>query len=398
MKTVNDFNFKGKKAIVRVDFNVPYDENFRITDDTRIQAAAPTIKKILADGGSVILMSHLGRPKGEVNDKYSLRHIVDHVSKVLGVPVKFVSDCVGPVAEKAAADIKPGEVILLENLRFHPEEEKGDEKFAKELASLADIYVNDAYGTAHRAHASTTIIAKFMGPNKCFGLLMAKEVEAIKKILKDGEHPVTAILGGAKISSKLPIIYNMLESVDNLILGGGMAYTFIKARGGKIGRSLHEDEYLETTEEIRAKAAERGVKLYLTLDAIATEEFSETAPTKIFASDEIEDGWEAMDIWEKTTKLFTDVVKESKTVLWNGPMGVFEMPKFAKGTIAIAEAMAEATKKNGAFTLVGGGDSVAAVKQYGYADKVSYVSTGGGAMLESLEGKVLPGVAAIEEN
>lgn len=398
MKTVNDFNFKGKKAIVRVDFNVPYDENFHITDDTRIQAAAPTIKKILADGGSVILMSHLGRPKGEVNDKYSLRHIVDHVSKVLGVPVKFVSDCVGPVAEKAAADLKPGEVILLENLRFHPEEEKGDEKFAKELASLADIYVNDAYGTAHRAHASTTIIAKFMGTNKCFGLLMAKEVEAIKKILKDGEHPVTAILGGAKISSKLPIIYNMLESVDNLILGGGMAYTFIKARGGKIGRSLHEDEYLETTEEIRAKAAERGVKLYLTLDAIATEEFSETAPTKIFASDQIEDGWEAMDIWEKTTKLFTDVVKESKTVLWNGPMGVFEMPKFAKGTIAIAEAMAEATKKNGAFTLVGGGDSVAAVKQYGYADKVSYVSTGGGAMLESLEGKVLPGVAAIEEN
>lgn len=398
MKTVNDFNFKGKKAIVRVDFNVPYDENFHITDDTRIQAAAPTIKKILADGGSVILMSHLGRPKGEVNDKYSLRHIVDHVSKVLGVPVKFVSDCVGPVAEKAAAELKPGEVILLENLRFHPEEEKGDEKFAKELASLADIYVNDAYGTAHRAHASTTIIAKFMGPDKCFGLLMAKEVEAIKKILKDGEHPVTAILGGAKISSKLPIIYNMLESVDNLILGGGMAYTFIKARGGKIGRSLHEDEYLETTEEIRAKAAERGVKLYLTLDAIATEEFSETAPTKIFASDEIEDGWEAMDIWEKTTKLFTDVVKESKTVLWNGPMGVFEMPKFAKGTIAIAEAMAEATKKNGAFTLVGGGDSVAAVKQYGYADKVSYVSTGGGAMLESLEGKVLPGVAAIEEN
>lgn len=397
MKTVNDFNFKGKKAIVRVDFNVPYDENFHITDDTRIQAAAPTIKKILADGGSVILMSHLGRPKGEVNDKYSLRHIVDHVSEVLGVPVKFVSDCVGPVAEKAAADLKPGEVILLENLRFHPEEEKGDEKFAKELASLADIYVNDAYGTAHRAHASTTIIAKFMGPNKCFGLLMAKEVEAIKKILKDGEHPVTAILGGAKISSKLPIIYNMLESVDNLILGGGMAYTFIKARGGKIGRSLHEDEYLETTEEIRAKAAERGVKLYLTLDAIATEEFSETAPTKIFASDEIEDGWEAMDIWEKTTKLFTDVVKESKTVLWNGPMGVFEMPKFAKGTVAIAEAMAEATR-HGAFTLVGGGDSVAAVKQYGYAEKVSYVSTGGGAMLESLEGKVLPGVAAIEEN
>lgn len=396
MKTVNDFNFKGRKAIVRVDFNVPYDENFRITDDTRIQAAAPTIKKILSDGGSVILMSHLGRPKGQVNDKYSLRHIVDHVSQVLGVPVKFAADCVGPEAEKAAADLKPGEVLLLENLRFHPEEEKGDEAFAKQLAALADIYVNDAYGTAHRAHASTTVIAHFMGGEKCFGLLMAKEVESIKKVLKDGEHPVTAILGGAKVSSKLPIIYNMLESVDNLILGGGMAYTFIKARGGKIGRSLHEDEYLATTEEIRAKAAEKGVKLYLTQDVIATEEFSETAPTKIFASDAIEDNWEAMDVWEKTREDFAQVIKSSKTVLWNGPMGVFEMPKFAKGTVAIAEAMAEATK-NGAFTLVGGGDSVAAVKQYGYADKVSYVSTGGGAMLESLEGKILPGVAAIEE-
>lgn len=396
MKTVNDFNFKGRKAIVRVDFNVPYDENFRITDDTRIQAAAPTIKKILSDGGSVILMSHLGRPKGQVNDKYSLRHIVDHVAQVLGVPVKFASDCVGPEAEKAAADLKPGEVLLLENLRFHPEEEKGDEAFAKQLAGLADIYVNDAYGTAHRAHASTTVIAHFMGSEKCFGLLMAKEVESIKKVLKDGEHPVTAILGGAKVSSKLPIIYNMLESVDNLILGGGMAYTFIKARGGKIGRSLHEDEYLATTEEIRAKAAEKGVKLYLTLDVIATEEFSETAPTQIFASNAIEDSWEAMDVWEDTRALFSKVIKESKTVLWNGPMGVFEMPKFAKGTVAIAEAMAEATK-NGAFTLVGGGDSVAAVKQYGYADKVSYVSTGGGAMLESLEGKILPGVAAIEE-
>ncbi|HJH58822.1 MAG TPA: phosphoglycerate kinase [Bacteroidetes bacterium] len=397
MKTVNDFNFKGRKAIVRVDFNVPYDENFHITDDTRIRAAAPTIQKILKDGGSVILMSHLGRPKGQVNDKYSLRHIVDHVSQVLGVPVKFVPDCVGPEVEKAAKELKPGEVLLLENLRFHPEEEKGDEAFAKQLASLADIYVNDAYGTAHRAHASTTVIAKFMGSQKCFGLLMAKEVDAIKKILKDGEHPVTAILGGAKVSSKLPIIYNMLESVDNLILGGGMAYTFIKARGGKIGRSLHEDEYLETTEEIRAKAAEKGVKLYFTKDVIATEVFSEDAPSKIFAADQIEDGWEAMDIWMETRKYFADVIKASKTVLWNGPMGVFEMDKYAQGSVAIAEAMAEATAK-GAFTLVGGGDSVAAVNKYGFADKVSYVSTGGGAMLESLEGKVLPGVAAIEED
>ena len=396
MKTVNDFNFNGKKAIVRVDFNVPYDEHFNVTDDSRIRAVVPTVKKILADGGSIILMSHLGRPKGEVNDKYSLHHILDHVSKVLGVPVKFASDCVGPEAQKAAANLKPGEVLLLENLRFHPEEEKGDEAFAKELASLADIYVNDAYGTAHRAHASTAVIAKFMGANKCFGLLMAKEVESIKKVLRDGEHPVTVVLGGAKVSSKLPIIYNMLDAADNLILGGGMAYTFIKARGGKIGRSLHEDEYLETTEDIRAKAAEKGVNLYFTKDVIATEIFSEDAPSKIFDADKIEDGWEAMDIWMETRKYFADVIKNSKTILWNGPMGVFEMDKYAQGSVAIAEAMAEATK-NGAFTLVGGGDSVAAVNKYGFADKVSYVSTGGGAMLESLEGKTLPGVAAIEE-
>ena len=295
MKTVNDFNFNGKKAIVRVDFNVPYDEHFNVTDDSRIRAVVPTVKKILADGGSIILMSHLGRPKGEVNDKYSLHHILDHVSKVLGVPVKFASDCVGPEAQKAAADLKPGEVLLLENLRFHPEEEKGDEAFAKELASLADIYVNDAYGTAHRAHASTAVIAKFMGANKCFGLLMAKEVESIKKVLRDGEHPVTVVLGGAKVSSKLPIIYNMLDAADNLILGGGMAYTFIKARGGKIGRSLHEDEYLETTEDIRAKAAEKGVNLYFTKDVIATEIFSEDAPSKIFDADKIEDAEESKE-------------------------------------------------------------------------------------------------------
>ena len=384
MKTINDFNFNGKKAIVRVDFNVPFDENFNITDDTRIQAVVPTVKKILSDGGSVILMSHLGRPDGKVQDKYSLRHIVKHVSDVLGVPVKFAEDCVGEAAEKAAADLKPGEVLLLENLRFHPEEEKGDEGFAKQLAALADIYVNDAFGTAHRAHASTAIIAKFMGANKCFGLLMAKEVESIKKVLENGEHPVTAILGGSKVSSKLPIIYKMLESVDNLIIGGGMAYTFIKAMGGKIGDSLQEPEYMQTSLEILEKAKQRGVNVYLTKDAVTTQEFSDKVPVKVFPANAIEDGWGAMDIASETEKYFSEVVKNSKTILWNGPMGVFEMDKFAKGTIAIAEAIEEATK-NGSFSLVGGGDSVAAVKKFGFEDKVSYVSTGGGAMLESLE-------------
>ena len=396
MKTINDFNFAGKKAIARVDFNVPYDENFNITDDNRIQAVVPTVKKILADGGSVILMSHLGRPDGKVQDKYSLKHIVDHVSKVLGVPVKFASDCVGPVAKEAAASLKAGEVLLLENLRFHAEEEKGDEGFAKELASLADIYVNDAFGTAHRAHASTAVIAKYMGANKCFGLLMAKEVESIKKVLENGEHPVTAILGGSKVSSKLPIIYKMLESVDNLIIGGGMAYTFLKAMGGKIGDSLQEPEYMEISLEIMKKAKERGVNIYLTKDAVTTQEFSDTCPTKVFDADKIEDGWGAMDIADKTMEYFGDVIKKSKTILWNGPMGVFEMDKYATGTIAVAKAIEEATK-NGSFSLVGGGDSVAAVKKFGFEHKVSYVSTGGGAMLESLEGKILPGIAAIEE-
>ncbi|MDD4820159.1 MAG: phosphoglycerate kinase [Flavobacteriales bacterium] len=396
MKTINDFNFAGKKAIARVDFNVPYDENFNITDDNRIQAVVPTVKKILADGGSVILMSHLGRPDGKVQDKYSLKHIVGHVSEVLGVPVKFASDCIGAPAKEAAAALKPGEVLLLENLRFHAEEEKGDEGFAKELASLADIYVNDAFGTAHRAHASTAVIAKYMGANKCFGLLMAKEVESIKKVLENGEHPVTAILGGSKVSSKLPIIYKMLESVDNLIIGGGMAYTFIKAMGGKIGNSLQEPEYMEISLEIMKKAKERGVNIYLTKDAVTTQEFSDTCPTKVFDADKIEDGWGAMDISEKTMAYFGDVIKNSKTILWNGPMGVFEMDKYATGTIAMAKAIEEATKK-GSFSLVGGGDSVAAVKKFGFEHKVSYVSTGGGAMLESLEGKILPGIAAIEE-
>lgn len=394
MKTVNDFNFNGKKALIRVDFNVPQDENLKVTDNTRIVFAKPTIDKILKDGGSVILMTHLGRPKGQVTDKYSLKHIVDEVSKVLGVPVKFVDECVGPKAEKAAADLKPGEVLLLENLRFHNEEEKGDEGFAKELAKLGDIYVNDAFGTAHRAHASTAIIAKFFPSNKCFGLLMAKELDAIQKVLKTGEKPVTAILGGSKVSSKITIIENILPVVDNLIIGGGMTYTFIKAQGGKIGNSICEDDKQELALDILKKAKEKGVKVYLPEDSVIGDDFSNDANRKVVDTNNIPDGWEGLDVGPKTIKTFSDVILASKTILWNGPLGVFEMPNFAVGTKAIGDAIGEATK-NGAFSLVGGGDSVAFVKQNNYTDKVSYVSTGGGAMLESLEGRELPGVAAL---
>lgn len=394
MKTVNDFNFNGKKALIRVDFNVPQDENLKVTDNTRIVSAKPTIDKILKDGGSVILMTHLGRPKGQVTDKYSLKHIVDEVSKVLGVPVKFVDECVGPKAEKAAAELKPGEVLLLENLRFHNEEEKGDEGFAKELAKLGDIYVNDAFGTAHRAHASTAIIAKFFPSNKCFGLLMAKELDAIQKVLKTGEKPVTAILGGSKVSSKITIIENILPVVDNLIIGGGMTYTFIKAQGGKIGNSICEDDKQELALDILKKAKEKGVKVYLPEDSVIGDDFSNDANRKVVDTNNIPDGWEGLDVGPKTIKTFSDVILASKTILWNGPLGVFEMPNFAIGTKAIGDAIGEATK-NGAFSLVGGGDSVAFVKQNNYTDKVSYVSTGGGAMLESLEGRELPGVAAI---
>lgn len=394
MKTVNDFNFNGKKALIRVDFNVPQDENLKVTDNTRIVSAKPTIDKILKDGGSVILMTHLGRPKGQVTDKYSLKHIVDEVSKVLGVPVKFVDECVGPKTEKAAADLKPGEVLLLENLRFHNEEEKGDEGFAKELAKLGDIYVNDAFGTAHRAHASTAIIAKFFPSNKCFGLLMAKELDAIQKVLKTGEKPVTAILGGSKVSSKITIIENILPVVDNLIIGGGMTYTFIKAQGGKIGNSICEDDKQELALDILKKAKEKGVKVYLPEDSVIGDDFSNDANRKVVDTNDIPDGWEGLDVGPKTIKTFSDVILASKTILWNGPLGVFEMPNFAVGTKAIGDAIGEATK-NGAFSLVGGGDSVAFVKQNNYTDKVSYVSTGGGAMLESLEGRELPGVAAI---
>lgn len=393
MKTLNDFNFKDKKAIIRVDFNVPLDENFKVTDATRIEAAKPTIDAILAQGGSVILMSHLGRPKG-VEEKYSLKHIVDEASKILGVNVQFVAESIGDVAKNAAANLKPGGVILLENLRFHSEEEAGDVAFAKELASLGDIYVNDAFGTAHRAHASTTIIAQFFPTEKCFGKLLAKEIESLNKVLKNSEKPVTAVLGGSKVSSKITVIENILDKVDHMIIGGGMTFTFVKALGGKIGDSICEDDKMELALEILKLAKEKGVQIHIPVDVVAADDFSNTANTKIVDVKEIPDGWQGLDAGPKSLEIFEKVIMESKTILWNGPLGVFEMESFAKGTIALGNFIAAATEK-GAFSLVGGGDSVAAVKQFGLEDKVSYVSTGGGAMLEMLEGKVLPGIAAI---
>ncbi|MDA6070902.1 phosphoglycerate kinase [Flavobacterium sp. AC] len=393
MKTLNDFDFKNKKAIIRVDFNVPLDENFNVTDATRIEAAKPTIDAILAQGGSVILMSHLGRPKG-VEEKYSLKHILKTASEILGVEVKFAENCVGEVAQTAAKDLKPGEVLLLENLRFHAEEEAGDVAFAKELASLGDIYVNDAFGTAHRAHASTTIIAQFFPTEKCFGTLLAKEIESLNKVLKNSEKPVTAVLGGSKVSSKITVIENILDKVDHMIIGGGMTFTFIKAQGGKIGDSICEDDKQELALEILRLAKEKGVQIHIPVDVIAADDFSNTANTKVVDVREIPDGWQGLDAGPKSLENFKKVILESKTILWNGPLGVFEMESFSKGTIALGDYIAEATEK-GAFSLVGGGDSVAAVKQFGFEDKMSYVSTGGGAMLEMLEGKVLPGIAAI---
>ncbi|WP_274474997.1 phosphoglycerate kinase [Mangrovimonas aestuarii] len=393
MKTLNDFNFKDKKALIRVDFNVPLNADFQVTDDTRIQSAKPTIIKVLEDGGSCILMSHLGRPKG-VQDEFSLRHIVSTVSDVIGVEVKFVDACVGEKAEEAAKNLKPGEILLLENLRFHSEETIGDEAFAEQLSKLGDIYVNDAFGTAHRAHASTTIVAQYFAENKCFGELLAKEIESIDKVLKTGEKPVTAILGGAKVSSKITIIENILDKVDHLIIGGGMTFTFIKAQGGAIGSSLVEDDKLELANSILEQAKAKGVEVHLPVDAVAADAFKSDANTQIVPVNTIPDGWMGLDVGPETEKQFADVIAKSKTILWNGPLGVFEMEAFAKGTIALGHAIADATK-NGAFSLVGGGDSVAAVKQFDFQDKVSYVSTGGGAMLESLEGKTLPGIAAI---
>ncbi|MDN4012050.1 phosphoglycerate kinase [Chryseobacterium gambrini] len=394
MKTINDFNFNEKKALVRVDFNVPKDDQLKVTDNTRIVAVKPTVDKILKDGGSVILMAHLGRPKGEVKDEFSLKHIVDEVSEVLGQEVKFVDECVGEKAEKAASELKPGEILLLENLRFHNEEEKDDEAFAEQLSKLADAYVNDAFGTAHRAHASTAVIAKFFPSTKFFGLLMAKELHAIDKVLKSGERPVTAILGGSKVSTKITIIENILPAVDNLIIGGGMAFTFIKALGGKIGTSLVEEDKLPLALEILEKAKEHKVKVYLPSDTIIAESFSNDADRKEVDIYEIPEGWMGLDAGPKSRDQFNDVLLNSRTILWNGPIGVFEMSNFAAGTVALGDSIAEATKL-GAFSLVGGGDSVAFVKQFGYGEKVSYVSTGGGAMLESLEGLELPGVAAI---
>ncbi|HOZ74616.1 MAG TPA: phosphoglycerate kinase [Flavobacterium sp.] len=393
MKTLSDFNFKDKKALVRVDFNVPLDENFKVTDATRIEAAKPTIDKILKDGGSVILMSHLGRPKG-IEEKYSLQHILKTASEILGVTVKFAKDSIGPDAKSAAQNLKPGEVLLLENLRFHKEEEAGDVAFSKELASLGDIYVNDAFGTAHRAHASTTIIAQFFPDDKCFGILLAKEIESLNKVLKDSEQPVTAILGGSKVSSKITVIENILDKVDHMIIGGGMTFTFVKALGGKIGDSICEDDKQELALEILKKAKEKNVQIHLPVDVIAADAFSNEANTQTVAVDRIPDGWQGLDAGPKSLENFKKVILESKTILWNGPLGVFEMPNFANGSIELGNFIAEATQ-NGAFSLVGGGDSVSAVKQFGLEEKMSYVSTGGGAMLEMLEGRILPGIAAI---
>ncbi|WNI35288.1 phosphoglycerate kinase [Chryseobacterium sp. SG20098] len=394
MKTINDLNFKDKKALVRVDFNVPQDDQLKVTDNTRIVAVKPTVEKILNDGGSVILITHLGRPKGEVKDEFSLKHIVGEVSAVLGQEVKFVDECIGEKAEQAAADLKPGEILLLENVRFHNEEEKGDAGFAEKLSKLGDAYVNDAFGTAHRAHASTAVIAQYFPSTKYFGLLMAKELQAIDKVLKSGEKPVTAILGGSKVSTKITIIENILPAVDNLIIGGGMAFTFIKALGGKIGNSLVEEDKLPLALEILVKAKEHKVKVYLPSDAIIAESFSNDVERKEADIYAIPEGWMGLDAGHKSRDQFNDVLLNSRTILWNGPIGVFEMSNFAGGTVALGESIAEATRL-GAFSLVGGGDSVAFVKQFGYADQVSYVSTGGGAMLESLEGLELPGVAAI---
>ncbi|RKO71874.1 phosphoglycerate kinase [Sphingobacterium puteale] len=396
MKTVDDLNFAGKKALVRVDFNVPLDENFNITDDNRIQGAAPTIKKILNDGGSVVLMSHLGRPKDGPTDKYSLKHIVAHLSKVLGTEVQFANDCIGNEAVEKAAALQAGQVLLLENLRFYKEEEKGDVGFAEKLSKLGDVYVNDAFGTAHRAHASTAIIAQFFPSAKYSGYLMAAEVGNAEKVLNNPVRPFTAIMGGAKVSDKIQLIEALLDKVDNLLIGGGMAYTFIKARGGEIGKSLVEMDKLDLANELVKKAKEKGVNLVIPTDAQIADAFSNDANVYDGPNDQIPADLQGLDIGQESAENFAAIIKDSKTVLWNGPMGVFEFDTFAKGTKAVADAVVEATK-NGAFSLIGGGDSAAAVSKFGMTEDVSYVSTGGGALLEYMEGKVLPGVKALED-
>ena len=398
MPDFSSYNFSGKKALIRVDFNVPLNEKFEITDDTRIRAAIPTIQKILKDGGSVILMSHLGRPKDGPTNKYSLKHLVPHLSKLLnGTKVDFADDCIGQQATEKAKALKPGEVLLLENLRFYKEEEKGDKAFAKKLAALGDVYVNDAFGTAHRAHASTAVIAEFFpAGQKVFGLLMENEVKSADKVLKNAEKPFTAIMGGAKVSDKILLIENLLERANHIIIGGGMAYTFFKAQGGKVGNSLVEEDRVQTAKELLEKAKAKNVQIHLPADSIIADKFDANANTKEAENNAIPDGWMGLDIGKKAIKEFKDVILQSKTILWNGPMGVFEMEKFQAGTKAVAEAIAEATQQ-GAYSLIGGGDSVSAINQFGFADKVSYVSTGGGAMLEFFEGKELPGIAAINK-
>jgi phosphoglycerate kinase len=394
MKYLNEYNFKGKKALIRVDFNVPLDKDYNITDDSRITAALPTIKKILADGGATILMSHLGRPKGGYEEKFSLKHLVNHLTQLTGNTVKFADDCISTSAIELSKDLQAGEILLLENLRFYKEEEKGEEEFSKKLSQLGDVYVNDAFGTAHRAHASTTIVAKFFTDKIC-GYLMQAEVDNGNKVMTNPQKPFTAIMGGAKISDKILIIENLLDRVDNLIIGGGMAYTFMKAAGGSIGKSLLEEDRLELARELVQKAKEKGVNLLLPKDSISADNFANDAHFKTEDSMNISEGYMGLDIGNEAIAEYTKVIETSKTILWNGPMGVFEMSNFANGTNEIAKAVVKATK-NGGFSLIGGGDSAAAVNQLGYADEVSYVSTGGGALLELMEGKILPGVAALD--
>jgi phosphoglycerate kinase len=394
MKTIKDINFKGKRALIRVDFNVPLDKSFNVTDDNRIRATIPTLQKILQDGGSCILMSHLGRPKEGPEEKYSLKHAIKTTEQLLGTSVQFANDCIGDEAKKKAADLKPGQVLLLENLRFYKEEEKGDLAFAEKLSKLGDVFVNDAFGTAHRAHASTTIVAQFF-KEKCAGLVMAAELDNAKKVLEKADKPFTAIMGGAKISDKILIIEKLMDKVDHLIIGGGMAYTFFKAMGGSIGNSLVEADKLELAKELIQKAKAKGVELHLPMDSVIADKFDANANTKEATNLAIPDGWMGLDIGPQASQVFAGVIKKSKTILWNGPMGVFEMEKFSQGTKTVAQAVVDATKAGG-FSLIGGGDSAAAVAQFGFSDAVSYVSTGGGALLEYFEGKVLPGVKALE--
>ncbi|GET27389.1 phosphoglycerate kinase [Prolixibacter sp. NT017] len=397
MQTIETYDFSGKKALIRVDFNVPLNEKFEITDDTRMRAALPTIEKVIEKGGSPVIMSHLGRPKNGPEDKFSLKHLVPHLSELLGGrTVKIAPDCIGEETKKIADALQPGEVLILENLRFHGEETKGDAEFARQLSEMGDCWVNDAFGTAHRAHASTAVIAQYFPNDKMFGFLVGSEVASLEKVMKEPQRPFTAIMGGSKVSSKITIIENLLERVDHLIIGGGMTYTFVKSQGGKIGDSICEDDYLDLAKDLMKKAEAKGVQLHFAVDVLEADDFAETANTKVVPANDIEDGWQGLDVGPKTIEKFNKVIGDSKTILWNGPVGVFEMDKFAEGTKAIGAAIVEATQK-GAFSLVGGGDSVAAVNKFGIADGVSYISTAGGALLEYLEGKDLPGIAAVRQ-